>query len=186
MKIEMRMKRQALVFGLLIGLLVVVSSCKNDSDDPEVVIELTQATLNQSVQVEDLNVSGTPYGQDVSIPHNGSTISPDSTLRDIYANVAASAAITPGTIFTKRTHIMNTDGSKGELQVTFAMIKRESGYNPDGGDFEYVMMPFSTSNNYTDNPNGMLPDVSQTEMRGKLQMCASCHSKAAGYVFVRN
>lgn len=170
---------------VVLALAVSISSCTNDSDDPDPVITLTQEILNQSVNAEDLNVSGTPYGQDVSIPHNGSTISPDSTLRDIYSNVAANASIAPGTVFTKRTHMMNPDGSKGDLQVTFAMIKRESGYNADGGDFEYVMMPFSADNDYSQNPNGMLPDVSQTEMRGKLQMCASCHSKVGSYIFVR-
>jgi hypothetical protein len=58
------------------------------------------------------------------------------------------------------------DGSKGMLQVTFAMIKREEGYYPLGGDFEYVMMPNDGSNDYEVNPNGMLP-ADGSEMRGQ-------------------
>ncbi len=80
----------------------------------------------------------------------------------------------------------NADGSKGALQVTFAMIKREPGYFIDGGDWEYVMMPNDGSNDYDMHPNGMLPDEG-SDMRGQMANCASCHAKAgASYSFVRS
>jgi hypothetical protein len=143
-----------------------------------------QADLNAAVNPEDLNVTGTKYGADVSVPHNGMPISPDSTFRDIYSGIGSNVGVNVGTIFTKGTFMKNADGSKGPLQVTFAMIKREEGYYPDGGDFEYVMMPYDASNDYETNPNGLLPEVGSA-MRGQLANCASCHAKVGGYLFSR-
>ncbi len=145
----------------------------------------TQDQLNAAVNPEDLNITGTKYGEDVSIPHNGQPLSPDSTYRDIYSNILAQENIDVGTIFTKGTFMKHADGSRGPLQVTFAMIKREEGYYPAGGDFEYVMMPNDGSNDYIVNPNGTLPPESATEMRGQLANCASCHEKAPQFVFAR-
>jgi len=179
------MQKKGLALAAILGVIILFTGCnKDDKDETPTIYTLTQSDLNKASMAEDLGVSGTPYGQDVSIPHNGSTMSPDSTIRDIYSNLNRAATIETGTIFTKHTFLMNEDGSKGDLQVTFAMVKREAGYNPEGGDFEYVMMPNDGSNDYVANPNGMLPDVGQTDMRGKLAMCASCHSKSTSYVFV--
>ncbi len=144
----------------------------------------TQADLNAAVNAEDLMVTGAEYGADVSIPHNGMPISVDSTYRDIYSGIGEKENVDVGTIFTKGTFMKHADGSKGALQVTFAMIKREEGYYPVGGDFEYVMMPFNADNDYGTNPNGMLPDEG-SEMRGQLANCASCHAKVDEYLFVR-
>lgn len=167
-------------------LLLFATSCKNESD-PEPMYNMTQADLNKSTQVEDTDVTGTKYGADVSIPHGGQNLTSDDTYRDIYSSVGPNGEITMGTIFTKRTYIKNADGSKGDLLVTFAMAKRESGYYTSGGDWEYVMMPNDGSNDYTANPNGTLPAESATEMRGQLANCASCHAKASAsdYIFVR-
>ena len=177
--------RTTLFFVVAMGtLLLLTPSCKKD-EDSNPTYTLTQSDLNKSTNAEDLDVTGTEYGVDVSIPHNGMPISPDSTFRDIYSNIAKSDAIKVGTIFTKKTWMKKPDGSKGMMQVTFAMAKRESGYNPAGGDFEYVMMPNDGSNDYAINPMGMLPDVSNTDMRGKLGTCAGCHAKTSSYIFVR-
>ena len=111
-------------------------------------------------------------------------ISPDSTYRDIYANIGMEEAVDVGSVFTKSTYMKNADGSKGALQVTFAMIKREPGYYAEGGNFEYVMMPNDGTNDYEVNPNGMLP-ADGSEMRGMLANCASCHAKTSEYLFVR-
>ena len=177
--------RTRLFFILLMsGLLLATTSCKKD-EDPDPTYTLSQNDLNKATTAEDLDVTGDEYGADVSIPHNGMPISTDSTFRDIYSNISKSDPIKTGTIFTKTTWMKNPDGSKGMLQVTFAMAKREAGYNPAGGDFEYVMMPNDGSNDYDANPNGMLPDVSNTNMRGKLGTCAGCHAKVSSYIFVR-
>ncbi|MEE4260065.1 MAG: hypothetical protein V2I62_09910 [Bacteroidales bacterium] len=179
------MNKKVLIFTTVLSAIILIAGCKKeDKDETPATYTVTQSDLNKAATAEDLGVSGTPFGQDVSIPHNGSTMSPDSTIRDIYSNLNRAATIEMGTIFTKHTFLMNEDGSKGDLQVTFAMVKREAGYNPEGGDFEYIMMPNDGSIDYGVNPNGELPDVSQTDMRGKLAMCASCHSKSSSYVFV--
>ena len=178
------MKTTLFFVALMGGLLLLAPSCKTE-DDTDPTYTLSQADLNKATNAEDLDVTGTEYGADVSIPHNGMPISPDSTYRDIYSNIAKSDDIKMGTIFTKKTWMKNPDASKGMLQVTFAMAKREAGYNPAGGDFEYVMMPNDGSNDYDTNPNGMLPDVSNTDMRGKLGTCAGCHAKVSSYIFVR-
>jgi len=180
----MKNMRTTLFFvALMGGLILLTPSCKKE-DEPT-TYTLTQADLNKATNAEDLDVTGDEYGADVSIPHNGMPISTDSTFRDIYSNIATTDAIKMGTIFTKKTWMKNPDGSKGMMQVTFAMAKRESGYNPAGGDFEYVMMPNDGSNDYGMNPMGMLPDESNTAVRGKLGTCAGCHAKVTSFIFVR-
>ncbi len=156
------------------------TSCKNDNDDPDPTYTLTQEDLNKSSKEVELNATGRKFG-DASIPHGGTGLTTEDTYRDMYSTIGfkSSDASAVGTIFTKRTYMKNADGSKGDLIVTFAMAKRESGYFPDGGDWEFVMMPNDGSNDYETNPNGMLPDASQTEMRGQLGMCAGCHSQAS-------
>lgn len=145
----------------------------------------TQTDLNAATKVEDLGVTGTKYGEGVSIPHGGSSGNPDSTFRDIYSNIGQQEDIRVGAVMAKRTYAKNADGSKGPLLVTFSMIKHEEGYFPEGGDFEYVLMPNDGSNDYGANPNGLLPDESVIERRGKLESCAGCHSKVSGFSFVR-
>jgi len=46
-------------------------------------------------------------------------------------------------------------------------------------------MPNDGSNDYAVNPMGMLPDVSDTDKRGKLGTCAGCHAKISSFIFVR-
>jgi hypothetical protein len=182
------MKKQLfyfLTFLISFGLL----SCSNDEDDTveQDPFVATQADLNAAITAADLGVSGTPYGEDVTVAHNGQPVSPDSTIRDIFmSSDNLSDDIDVGTIFTKHTYLKNEDGSKGALAVTFAMIKHEAGYYPDGGDWEYVVMPNDGSNDYDENPNGMLPAESATDMRGELANCASCHSAGGeNFLFVK-
>ena len=58
----------------------------------------------------------------------------------------------------------------GAPELLTAMIKREPGYNPASGDWEYVVL---------DGPGRSI------EGRGKLANCQSCHAlaKDTGYVF---
>ncbi len=169
-----------------------IAGCENDEDEDVNVdepFEATQADLDASTTPVDLGVSGTPYGQDVSVAHNGKPISPDSTIRDMFTTMDdISNKIEKGTVVTKHTYMKNPDGSKGKLAVTFAMIKREADYYPEGGDWEYVVMPNDGSTNYEEHPNGTLPPESATGQRGQLANCASCHSSAGGgnYLFVKN
>lgn len=131
--------RTTLFFAIAMGSLLLLSPFCKTEEDPNPTYTITQLDMNNATNTEDLGV--TAYGADVSIPHNGMPISPDSTFRDIYSNIGASDDIKMGTIFTKKIWLRNPDGSKGMMQVTFAMAKREAGYKPDGRDFEYVKLP---------------------------------------------
>ncbi|MFW6276728.1 MAG: cytochrome P460 family protein [Bacteroidota bacterium] len=88
----------------------------------------------------------------------------------------------PGDIIVKRTYKKNDDGSKGELLVTFAMMKHDEGYNPDGGEWEWAKMP-AKGTDLDMYPNGKLP-AQDSKMRGKMQGCIDCHAKADGNDFV--
>lgn len=175
------MKKQLLSFIVLsLGVALFMSSCKNDNEDPDPSYTLTQNDLNKSSDEVEKDITGKKYGEDVSIPHGGSGLTFDDTYRDVYSNLSKSTSANDmGTIYTKRTYVKNADGSKGDLLVTFAMAKRESGYYAEGGDWEYVVMPNDGSNDYSVNPNGLLPPTSETNMRGQLASCAGCHAKAS-------
>jgi hypothetical protein len=187
-KNQQRMNKNLLILViLLMSFTLVWTSCTNndDDDDPAPTYTLNQEDLNKSNKEVALNETGRKYG-DASIPHGGSGLTTDDTYRDIYSTVGfkSSDASEVGTIYTKRTYLKNADGSKGDLLVTFAMAKREAGYYPDGGDWEYVMMPNDGTNDYNDNPNGALPPASASDMRGQLANCAGCHSQASNdYLF---
>ena len=49
-----------------------------------------------------------------------------------------------------------------KIAVYFAMVKRPSGYDPDGGDWEYLVVAAD----------------GQVEERGRLPLCARCHAEA--------
>jgi hypothetical protein len=178
------MKTKALI--ILVSLLagVFFYQCESD-DDEDQKVELTQEVLNSATKH-----LGDFTGQsfEASIPHGGPEgISIDSTIRAVYANVdQVGSSIDKGTLITKRTYKKNPDGTMGQLFVTFAMFKRESGYDSENANWEYVKMPASEDIDYTANPNGMLSV--EGVARGKLDGCISCHAKAAGndYVFVND
>lgn len=152
------------------------------SRNPQTPYEASQAHLDLATTVLDEGVTGAKYGEDVSVGHDGGS-SADETIRDMYRrSQSAKAPFGVGSIITKRVYHKNEDGSKGGLKVTFAMIKREAGYDAANLDWEYVMMPADASVNYSTNPNG---DLAKAGGRGKLSNCIDCHSQAKGddYVF---
>ena len=58
------------------------------------------------------------------------------------------------------------------------MVKREGGYYPEGGDWEYMEIKYDKNTDYTKNPNGILPMLSNDIIRGKIVKCANCHARA--------
>ena len=82
-----------------------VTSCNNNSDDPDPSYTLTQTDLNKSTSAVDLDVTGREYGDGVSIPHNGQPVPPENTYRDIYKKNSKKStdAFGLGTVYTKRT-----------------------------------------------------------------------------------
>ena len=66
------------------------------------------------------------------------------------------------------------------LLVSFAMVKREAGFDPTNQDWEYFMIGFDENNDYSVHPFGTLEGAN----RGKLQGCIDCHTKAGGGDFL--
>ena len=77
-----------------------------------------------------------------------------------YASVTRSSRFAPGTVLVKK-HSERSSGAPGPV---FVMIKRDAGFFPEGGDWEYLA---------TDQ-DGWIED------RGALVACARCHAEANG------
>lgn len=146
-------------------------------------LNLTQAGLDASNTLAQARLTGAFLN--LSLAHNGTPQNGEATIRDIFMNQMPNEVIQPGTIFTKRVYEKDSLGNYGKLLMTFAMLKQPVGYYTAGGDYEYVVMPYDSTVNYTLHPNGILP-ASNTAMRGKMAFCANCHSNAGtDYVFSR-
>lgn len=155
------------------------SEATKDDGSCRYSFNVTQANLNASTTTVVLNGTGSTYGS-ATTPHDGNMANTDinSTFRSIYTNLSSpTGAINVGTIFSKRVY-KNVGGVPDSLKATFAMVKREAGYWPEGGDWEYIMTPYNAMINYTSMPNGMLPATADNMMRGKIMMCAGCHNNA--------
>ena len=180
------MKTKALIILMTLLAGVFFYQCESDDEDKEdKKVELTQDKLdNATTHLGDF----TGQAFEASIPHGGPEgINIDSTIRAVYGNVSQlGASIDKGTLITKRTYKKNPDGTKGKLFVTFAMFKRESGYDSEHANWEYVKMPANENIDYTTNPNGMLTGANVE--RGKLEGCIACHGAANGndYVFLND
>ena len=74
-----------------------------------------------------------------------------------------------GSIIVKESY-KNKSGSKGAMDNLTIMVKRESGYSSEYGDWEYIMAK---------------PDGTITK-QGRLSMCIGCHSKSQDkdYTFI--
>ncbi len=105
----------------------------------------------------------------------GSAHEGNKGFREVYVNGAgeavalgkASYPFPEGTIVVKEAY-KESSGKKGSLSNMTIMVKREGGYDPDNGDWEYIM----TS-----------PDKA-VQMQGKLGMCIDCHAAAFDSDFV--
>ena len=208
------MKTKKLLIGtILIGSIIFMSSCADDEEkmpiptvfgcmDPSSLnynsqatsddgsckypVNVTQANVNSSTNALALFATGLAFA--VSIGHNG--MMPDAgngtTFRSTFTTlVGLGKPIVPGTVFTKKAY-HNIAGAIDTLQAFFGMVKREAGYWPDGGDFEYWMTPYDkTMVDTLQMPMGMLPANVDNMMRGKIMMCAGCHADpSAGGNFI--
>lgn len=82
----------------------------------------------------------------------------------LYAELAPSTKFTVGSVLVKK-HALASSSAPGP---TFALVKREAGFFPEGGDWEYVA----------------LDAEGRVEDRGRLALCARCHAEAsADWVF---
>lgn len=181
------MKKVSLLLttAIIMAMGIQLSSCSKDDDDDEVQdFTITQTDLDATTNAFELNVTGATFGTS-SIAHNGNPdMTADDTFRDIYTNLTnKSDNVEIGTIISKHTFAKNDDGSKGDLLVTFAMVKRKADYFADGGDWEYIMIPNDGSSDYEANPNGLLAGAGG---RGQLANCAGCHAAGGDdFLFIK-
>ncbi|WP_066633565.1 hypothetical protein [Labilibacter marinus] len=171
------------VFKTMAMLLAVTLfvSCSDDDDKKDEgpdEIMITQAQLNAATNMLATETGGT-------FAHGGPDGTTGSeTVRKIYSSVTdLDGTIAPGTIVTKKTYALDGEGNMGNLYVSFAMVKREPGYDTANKDWEYMKIGFDADNDYDANPFGMLPAEGSAD-RGKLAGCIGCHTGAGGGDFL--
>ena len=150
----------------------MLTNCGSDHETTQ--LKITQADLD-SVS----NFIKTATGGFFS--HGGPEgTSPDSTFREVYSTLTSlSGTIAPGTIIAKKSYKMGPDGTRtDQLYVVFVMFKRESDYDSDNKDWEYIMIPYDESVDYEAHPYGMMPGAGDN--RGKISLCINCHANALG------
>lgn len=170
----------ALISGLLLA------SCGGDDeggdDDGGDEVTLTQDLLNSAVETVLTDKTGphpVPHiAQDsvIDIGHSG-MLTGDETFRDIYRIPGAEG---PGMLLVKKVYAKDSAGNKGDLLGGIAIFKREEGYFPEGGDWEYFVL--DTESITEAQPNGALPAEGPT--RGMLLNCSGCHTAANGNDFM--
>jgi hypothetical protein len=167
-----------MLFALLCLSFLVYSCSESNSSSTDTVYKLSQSDLDSSNIVLKLGITGKTEFGEASIGHNNDLKVPsDSTIRDVYQNLIAKNDFTKkGAIIAKKIYYKNPDGSRGNLAITMAMIKRESGYDAANKDWEYLVMPVLPSTNYNLNPNGLVPSSGGS----KNPLCIDCHKKAPG------
>jgi hypothetical protein len=148
-------------------------------------VNISQAQLNEVLTPYRVDITGTALAGDITIPHiltNPFITDPDSTYRDILTTGAINLGgdIPQGTIIVKRIYLTNPDGTKGARSNTYVMIKQYPGYYPEGRDWEFAAIKYTSLNDYTRFPNGILGDAT---FRGKVALCGTCHGIEADGVF---
>ncbi len=158
---------------LLIAAGLTLTSClSSGADDPNATQVDAYAEYETWSMVNAETITGDETGS-LGRAHEGS-----SGFREVYVNksgrkVSDGESPLPypeGTIIVKES-FGNDSGSKGELSSVTVMVKRESEYDPENGNWEYVMLKPSM----------------KAQAQGRLSACISCHSAAENdFVFTDN
>ena len=143
----MRFNKLLILFATIFISAFVFTACSDDDDDNgSQTFQLTQAKLNAADNPIDLDITGDPF--EGSVGHDGGS-HPDSTIRDVYSNLTSlGSTFNVGDIITKKVYAKNPDGSKGNLKVSFAMIKMNDDYDPDNANWAYISIPYNANNDY--------------------------------------
>lgn len=190
----------AIVFVLSSSILF---SCKSDttSTTPRTGT-ITQADLDAVAIPIAAGIVGDSFTAFESFASPADTQTSRHRLRDVFSNISKTVAISEGTIMARAAYndaAGTSVHSRDNLFATMVMIKREPGYFPSGGDWEYAFIKYTKPADTAGHRYGLLPadalalasdtiDVTKTGIRGKLQTrCASCHANAHdnGFVFMR-
>ncbi len=159
------MKRFAMPLLLIILILSLgFAGCSDDGDDP-----ITPAPTSEFEgysdwpQVEYTNAPSPFLGP----AHQGNN---PEYVRAIFSNdpTKIDGNYLEGTLFAKETYTFDDQGNKmyPEAMGLLGMIKRESGFDTDGGDWEYFNI----------NPD----DLSTLASGANLGSCKGCHTNATG------
>ena len=168
-----------------ISLAILCASCSYNT--PEIpAFNVTQQELNNATLLtsnRDTAIVGDPFNG-----FSSDTVTTRHKLRDLFENIPLDKNITVGTIMVRRAYFYPWKyHERDSLINTVVMVKRESGYYPDGGDWEYMDIKYNKNTDYGLNPNGMLIGFSDNVIRGKITKCANCHALAGkNFVFHRN
>jgi len=137
--------------------------------------ELPQERLNTTTTLVVSETGG-------SFPHGGMDLTGDQTIRDIFTSDGnVGDEINPGFLITKHTYAVDASGNKGDLLVTFAMLKHGEGYWEDSNDWEYIMMPVDPTVDYNVNPNGIFANAAVSgNVHDVNPGCVGCHNGAGG------
>ena len=154
---------------VLIGALALVSCATSDGNATSVD---TLSGYESWVKVNPETITGDATGTLGRNVHQGST-----GFRDVYVNTSGAAVANGdssgpfpvGSILVKNS-FKDDGGQMGDLADITVMIKREAGYDPDNGDWEYMM----------------LSDTMQVRAQGAINNCIACHTAAAAndYAFL--
>jgi hypothetical protein len=173
------------LIGLTIISLVCWTSCTyNTLETPP--FNVTQEQLDAATILptsQDTAITGDPFN---GFPND--TITANHKLRDLFASIPINKNITVGTIMVRRAYYYPWGEDKRDSLINIVvMVKREKDFYPEGGDWEYIDIKYNKNTNYALNPNGILPDVTNLALRGKIEKCASCHAGGnSNFLFHRN
>lgn len=146
-------------------------------------------TQNQLDEATILTLSGdTAIVGDPFNAFAADTFTTKHKLRDLFENISLDNTVKVGTIMARRAYyIPAVHHERDSLINIVVMIKRERGYYPEGGDWEYMDIKYDQNTDYNINPNGMLIAFSDNIIRGKIAKCANCHALAgSNFVFHRS
>jgi hypothetical protein len=151
------------IIPLLIVVFVLASCMSAGSGDPNATQSEAYATYETWKQVNTATISGDQTGV-LGKAHEGSAGFREVFVNDIGEATSAGAAALPyptGSIIVKESY-KNKAGEKGSLTSVTIMVKREMGYDPENGDWEYIMLSGSM----------------KKQGQGALGACISCHAAA--------
>jgi hypothetical protein len=178
------MKNQLTLSAFSVLLLIGLGACKSDSTSSTPRTgTITQADLDNAKIASTAGIVGDPFNA-----FGTDTATTKHKLRDLFSSISNTTSVAEGDIFVRKAYwIASTASPNRDSILNFVvMIKRESGYYPQGGDWEYIKIPYDKTVDYNQHPYGLLPtdtskstlpDSTKTNLRGRLQIqCANCHT----------
>lgn len=156
-------------------------------------VPLTQAGLDSVRTLQFEGLSGVWIEGTDSIPtaHAGTdSLMAESTNRSLYTSYPKETPgrIAPGTLLAKHVFRRNPNGTDGDRLAVFVMHRQNTGYFPEGGDWDYYVLPASSVT--AAHPNGQLAEALRTlgthQVFRKARYCADCHARGGSdFLFSR-